>query len=246
MCDISEAKADNSHVPLAAQSQLIPRSPDMHPNIHIFGALASSYIPPGWNPETSHPYLCKFLKEGPPPTVITYGSMLSQGVASSITRAHLSGLRDAAVKRIVLIPGNADLGLQHLSESSDASLLSWASEHVFVTSGNVQYAGLFPQCEMVFCHCGAGTTSVALASGVPILGTPIMADQIYFAELIDRMKLGHRVGSVGLPSITAERVRNAVHMGRDVAVRNEVASLRAENKTRYGSVEKACRLLESI
>ncbi len=172
--------------------------------------------------------------------------MHAQGVASSLTRALLSGLRTAGVERVIVVPGNAQLGLQHLSETHDASLLTWAKKHVFVTEGNVQFAWLLPQCEMIFCHCGAGTTSIALASGTPILATPVMTDQIYFAELIDHMKLGYRVGTIGLPSITAEVVSEGVRMVRTDAIRGEVERFCAEQKKRDECVEKVCQLLESF
>lgn len=236
----------NLHVLVAVQSQLMPRAPDMSPNVHVVGSLASSFIPTAWDPEEAQPKLSKFLRSGHPPAVVSYGSMEAQGVAPSLMRALLTGMKQAGVQRVVVVPGKADLGLHHLDKQLDASLLSWAEGRVFVATGNVQFSWLLPKCEMIFCHCGAGTTSVALQAGVPILGTPIIVDQIYFAELIKQMELGDRVGSIGLPSVTAENVYQGIISVRRDVVRKALKGYCHRQSLLGESVENVAKLVERI
>lgn len=246
--EINTGIALDTHILIAVQSQLMARTPDLPPSAHIVGSLASAYIPPGWIPDSSHAELTSFIKKGPRPVAVTYGSMDAQGVADQATRSLLSGLRAADVQRVVLLPGQAQLGLHHLSNDNpgDAQLLAWAKDRVFVTKGNVQYAWLFPQCAMVFCHCGAGTTSAALRAGIPVLGTPIMADQKFFVELLRQMKLGTRVGSTGLASITAEEVEQAVRFGASEEISKNAREFGEEEKRRDESAAKVCQMIVDL
>lgn len=175
--DIGMGLHEDTHVLIAMQSQLLPRAPDFPSRAHIVGSLGSAYIPPAWSVETSQPELSLFFANGAPPVVITYGSMT--GIGPELTRILIRGLRSAEVDRVVLIPGNARLGLHDL-DKDDTELLAWARQHVFVTSGNVQYAWLFARCAMVLCHCGAGTTGAALRAGLPVLATPVITDKVFF------------------------------------------------------------------
>jgi len=84
------------------------------------------------------------------------------------------------------------------------------SGRVFMTKGNVQYAWLFPQCEMVLCHCGAGTVYAALKAGIPVIGTPVFADQPFYMQLLRKMNLGIHAGGIELPSITIQSVKKSV------------------------------------
>lgn len=246
--EIDMGKAPDTYVFIAVQSQLMPRAPDFPTSSHIVGSLGAAYTPSGWTPETSHAELARFIKEGPRPVAVTYGSMDAQGVASQTTRSLLNGLRNADIQRVVLLPGKAQLGLHHLNKADpkDAKLLAWAKDHVFVTQGNVQYAWLFPQCSMVFCHCGAGTTSAALCAGIPVAGTPLIADQLFFVELLSQSKLGIRVGTTGLASITDIEVERAVRVAISEEVKSKAKAFAEEEKRRNETVAKACQLIEVI
>lgn len=244
LIDLYAGKAENTHLFITLPSQIFPRTPDMPSNAHIVGPVASSYMPESWVAQKKHPDLCNFLETGPKPVVISYGSMDAQGVAASLTKSLLSGLRSAGVQRVVMIPGNAGLSIDFISDEDE--LVAWARKNVFVTVGNVQYAWLLPRSDAIMCHCGAGTISAALAAGVPILGTPVISDQMFFAQLICRLKLGVRVGSMGLPSITAKSVENCIRAVHKAEVRDAVRSFAANFETRDESVLKACCIVENI
>lgn len=237
---------DQTHTLLAMHSQLIPRVPDFPRKMHIVGSLSTEYTPEGWVLGNSQQALEDFINAGPAPVAVTYGSSDVQDVADKTTRSVLRGLRSADVQRVVLLPGKADLGLHHLDESDDAELLEWAKNCVFVAVGNVSCSWLFPRCAMVFCHCGSGTTSAALSAGVPVLGTPVFSDQVFFVELIRGLKLGACVGKLGYASITEEAVSEAVKVGYSDEVKTNAKAF-GENEKKLGEgAVKACKIIEDI
>lgn len=246
--DFETAQSPDSHIMIATQAQLTPRAPDLPLRAYIVGSLASAYIPPGWEPSALHAALEQFIADGPPPVVVSYGSMDAQGVPDIVMRELLKGLRAANASRVVLLPGRAGLGLHHLDKSDplDAELLEWASNRVFVTKGNVQYAWLLPKCAMLFCHCGAGTTSSALRAGIPVLGTPVISDQKFFVELLSRMKLGARVGTIGVATITAEEVERGFKVGSSEEVKEKARAFGEVEKKQIDSVSKVCTMIEEI
>jgi UDP:flavonoid glycosyltransferase YjiC (YdhE family) len=66
---------------------------------------------------------------------------------------------------------------------------------------------VLPQCSLVICHAGSGTTLASLALGVPLLVLPQGADQYVMADLIVRAAVGLRLTPA---QVGAESVRAAV------------------------------------
>ncbi|BBZ90073.1 polyprotein [Brown algae endornavirus 1] len=56
--------------------------------------------------------------------------------------------------------------------------------------GSIGYDYLFPRCDTVLCHGGAGTIHRALAHKVKLLITPFMGDQFYWANMVEELGLG--------------------------------------------------------
>ena len=235
--DLYGGKASNLHLLINLPSALTPRTPDMPETAHVVGSVAASYVPPGWKPDDA---LVQFLAHDVKPVVVSYGSMDSQGVAESLTREILSGLKAVSVGRVVLLPGHAGLSVDN--EHDD----DWVANNVFVAKGNVQYSWLFPQCDALLCHCGAGTVSAAVAAGIPIVATPVIMDQVFFAELVERMGVGVRLGSAGLTSITSDGVEKAMRAVNELGVRARAKKLGQEYAQSGEGAEMAARILASL
>lgn len=228
-------KLSKSHLLVNLPSVLTPRTPDMHPTTHLVGSLAATYIPPGWEPDIK---LSEFLRQGPKPVVVSYGSMAAQGVGESLVSEILSGLRSAGVERVVLLPGHARFTIDKSDE--------WNQQHVFVAEGNVQYAWLLPQCDLIMCHCGAGTVNSAIVAGVPIIATPVVMDQMFFAELVVRMGVAVRLGSIGLPSITADGVEKAVYEAQKLNIRDKMKQLSEEHAKSGENADMAAKIVVGL
>ncbi|CAN8064330.1 unnamed protein product [Agarophyton chilense] len=166
------------------------RSPlDWSNQIHVIPPLADDFIPPGWTAETHCPMLKQFLDEGEKPVCITLGSVTVNGRESLALQTMLTACRETNVKRLVIIKGAAGLG-EELVAQVEVSLRQWIEEHVFWSSEQVQYAWLFPECNSVVCHGGAGTVAAALRAGIPIVVAPIMSDQYFWGDLVQSLGLG--------------------------------------------------------
>ncbi len=203
---------------IACSPQLVPTPPDWNTSNSVVGALAASYKPENYEPEDAHPELCRFLREGPPPVVVSYGSMGRVVDSAKLTSVILTGLKNANAKRVVLIPGHARLDTSHLD--TDSELFEWARDTVFTAQKPVQYSYLLPRASALLCHGGAGTLMAALHAGTPLVVTPITADQPFFANLIARLGLGVAtpMGFASLePGIITEATRTALS---DAIVKN--------------------------
>ena len=145
---------------VACSPRLSPAPPDWKPSNKVVGSLAPSFKPKSYNPEEAHLKLCKFLNNGPPPVVVSYGSIGIMGDSRKLTLAILPGLRDADVQRVVMIPGHARLDASLLDQESALAL--WARNKVFTVPESVQYSYLLPRASLFLCHAGAGSVMAAL------------------------------------------------------------------------------------
>ncbi|MFC5667747.1 glycosyltransferase [Kitasatospora misakiensis] len=146
--------------------------------------------PDGWQPPAD---LVDFLRAGPPPVFIGFGSMavgegerLSELVAGAVKRAGV---------RAVLQAGWADLG--GFGGSGDV-----------LAVGDVPHDWLFPRTAAVVHHAGAGTTAAALRAGVPAVPVPVMADQPFWAARL--CELGVAPRSLPFQDLTAEALGAAI------------------------------------
>jgi len=244
--DMQSGWTNNVSVVLPTNSRLTPLPPDSSPRVHIVDSLAHSYLPMNWDAENMYPDLINFLSNGEKPVVVTYGSMYAGPRADNVTRAILRGLRAANVERVVMMSGQAGIGLHQLVTKEDEDLVEWATGRVFMTKGNVQYAWLFPQCEMVLCHCGAGTVYAALKAGIPVIGTPVFADQPFYMQLLRKMNLGIHAGGIELPSITIQSVKKSVERIRKQGALESARNFSKSCTDTRNGLEEMMDLIKSI
>jgi sterol 3beta-glucosyltransferase len=121
---------------------------------------------PAWKPD---PRLEEFLAAGPPPVVVTFGSM--QGMdARAFTEKLVHGL---AGRRAIIQSGAAGLA----GESPDSIHLT----------GYVPHEWLFPRASCVVHHGGTGTLGSALRAGVPSVIAWCLTDHVVSAKLARRL-----------------------------------------------------------
>ena len=127
---------------------------------------------PEWQPPSE---LQAFLDAGEPPLYVGFGSM-PDGDASRVTLSVLDALKRTG-RRAILALGWGGLDA--------AGLPDWVYPIRFVP-----HDWLFPRVEAAIYHGGAGTTAVALRSGIPSIIAPVFADQFYWGKLVYDRGLG--------------------------------------------------------
>ncbi len=220
-----------SEVPslVACSPRLSPAPPDWNPMTKVVGSLAPSFKPKSYSPEDAHPKLCKFLNNGPPPVVVSYGSMGSTADSKKLMLAVLSGLRDADVQRVVIVPGNARLDGSLLDRKSD--LAAWARGRVFTEHESVQYSYLLPRASLFLCHGGAGSVMAALHAGTPVVITLVFADQSFLAAIVRLHGLGAATPP-GLENLQPQTLTPAVRAAlSDALAKNVLDFAEQERKT---------------
>ncbi|EIM31299.1 glycosyl transferase, UDP-glucuronosyltransferase [Leptothrix ochracea L12] len=144
---------------------LIPRPADWSELWQICGAWSAPSAKP-WRPA---PALANFLKDGPAPIYIGFGSM-----AGFDQRTLLTTLIEAVDgRRVVFFPGWSGITAIDLPRN-------------FCLIGATPHEQLFPLMSMVMHHGGAGTTHTAARAGVPSVVIPFAGDQFFWADRLAR------------------------------------------------------------
>ncbi|MET7362240.1 glycosyltransferase [Streptomyces sp. NPDC005562] len=173
---------------------VVPRPADWRAGLDVIG----NWWPYHDRETTLPPELDAFLRAGPPPVFIGFGSMAG-GEGARLSELAVSALRAAGL-RGVLQAGRAGLA---------------ASGDDILTVGEVPHALLFPEVAAVVHHAGAGTSAAALRAGIPAVPVPVTADQPFWAARL--AALGAATAPIPFKDLTAPRLAEA--LGR--AVRDE-------------------------
>ncbi|KZB82978.1 glycosyltransferase [Amycolatopsis regifaucium] len=117
----------------------------------------------------------KFLKAGPPPVYVGFGSMAAHA-PKDIARVAVEAVR-ARGRRILL--GRGWAGLTSIDDAGDCFVV-----------GEVNQQALFRRVAAVVHHGGAGTTTTASLAGAPQVVVPRIADQPYWAARVAELGIG--------------------------------------------------------
>ncbi len=203
---------------------LLPKPSDWDDDQYITGYWFLDSRP-GWQPPED---LARFLKNGPPPVYIGFGSMSHENPERQ-TRLALRAL-DLSGQRGVLSTGWG--GMKSIS----------AQANVFFTE-NVPHSWLFPRMGAVVHHGGAGTTAAGLRAGVPNIITPFGGDQHSWADLVVKLGVGPNVP--GIKRLTAEILSETIWTTlNDSAMRARVAILSKKIRSENG-IARAVEVIES-
>ncbi len=192
---------------------VIPVPKDWGDFIHVTGYWFLE-PPDRWRPPAD---LLDFLRSGPPPVYIGFGSMVHSK------------------------PGETtDLILQALALSGQRGIVStgWGGlqkeklpKTVFMI-GSIPFNWLFPRMAALVHHGGAGTTSMGLLAGIPAVVTPFMGDQPFWGQRVYELGVGTR--PIPRRHLTADHLAESIHQAvSDQSMRERAARLgegiRAEN-----------------
>jgi UDP:flavonoid glycosyltransferase YjiC (YdhE family) len=148
-----------------------------------------------------------FLDDGPPPVVVTFGSM--RGLPPAELRAAIDRLL-AAGQRVV----------------AQGALGDGAESPGLLRIGSVDHRSLFDRARLVVHHGGAGTTHAVVAAGVPSVVVPHVGDQRYWADRLHRLGVAPRPQR--LDRLTGDGLADAVRaVVADQAMRDAARALSA-------------------
>ncbi|MFF4014815.1 glycosyltransferase [Streptomyces sp. NPDC001843] len=173
---------------------LVPRPADWRARLEVVGNWWPHHDTAGRLPAR----LEDFLRSGPRPVLIGFGSMAA-GEGERLSEICVRVLRRA--------------GLRGILQSGGAGLAADTDD--VLTVGEVPHALLFPRVAAVVHHAGAGTSAAVLRAGVPGVAVPVTADQPFWAGRL--AAIGAAPGPVPFRSLTAERLADA--LGRVVGQR---------------------------
>lgn len=132
-----------------------------------------------WQPPAA---LTEFLRAGPPPVYVGFGSMMSSMMKRSAEE--LTGVvLDALVRtkqRAVIEMGWAGLARADLPDG------------IFRIDGSVPHDWLFPQMGAAVHHAGVGTTCASLRAGIPTITVPIVSEASLWARRVANLGVGPR------------------------------------------------------
>ncbi len=182
---------------------VVPRPSDWAPTQQVCGYwfLDSD---PNWQPPVA---LQEFLKAGPPPVYVGFGSMPSEDPVA--TRKLVVEALQKAGQRGIVMQGWGGMDAADLPES------------IFVVD-SIPHDWLFPQMAAVVHHGGAGTTATGLRAGIPTVILSQIADQPYWGRRVHA--LGAGPAHIPRKQLTADNLAAAI----DQAVNNP--SIRAAAK----------------
>ena len=170
------------------------------------------------NAGSRDPALVQFLADGPPPVYIGFGSNLTGRTPDALTALYLEALRRTG-RRGLFFAGWGDFGNIALPPTA-------------LRVDNVPHDWLFPHMAAVIHHGGAGSTSAAVAAGVPSVAMPFQGDQFFWAHQLHALGCGpaplprQALTAETLAATIADLVANPAYR---TATRALGAQLRAEN-----------------
>ena len=159
----SRFRRERRPVLMAFSPHVVPPPADWDAGITVTGYW---YLdrPEAWQPP---PALDAFLRAGPKPVYVGFGSMGLDDADATIEAIRYA-IRQCGC-RAVVSAGWGGLGAAQLPPE------------IFATEA-VPHDWLFPQMAAVIHHGGAGTTAAALRAGVPSVLVPFMVDQFFWAR----------------------------------------------------------------
>jgi sterol 3beta-glucosyltransferase/vancomycin aglycone glucosyltransferase len=202
---------------IACSPSIVPVPPDLPATTHVTG-----HWPPPPHEDSLPEQVERFLAAGPPPLVVTLGSMGSNQ-SGEVVDAVLAAAAKLG-RRVVVQAGAPERGDDVLRV------------------GGVEHRLLFPRAAAIVHHGGAGTTHAAVAAGVPSVVVPHVGDQRYWAARLQT--LGVAAAPLPLHQLTTERfVERLKQAWQPTTV--EAAQRLGKRVRAEGGLETAVRLIEN-
>jgi sterol 3beta-glucosyltransferase len=200
---------------------VIPPSADWPPRVHVTGyyffPLTGDYEPPD--------EMDSFLRAGPPPICVTFGSMVHRD-QERIHRIIVDALKRTKNRGVIL--------------SGWGGVTSHSSENILYLEA-APHDWLLPRCKMVIHHGGAGTSSAGLRAGIPNIIVPFTADQPFWGRRVQAIGAGPK--PILVRSLSVGKLAYAIAKSESQALRERAQAIGARIRGEDG-VGQALQLIE--
>ncbi|KAJ5761948.1 CAZyme family GT1 [Penicillium nucicola] len=196
---------------------LLPKPPDWADNIDIcgFGFLLSdsNYTPPE--------EIAEFLKAGPKPIYIGFGSIVVDNPAK-LTKIIFEAVEKSG-QRALVSKGWGNLGADEVPDN-------------ILMIGNCPHDWLFRQVSCVIHHGGAGTTAAGLALGRPTIIVPFFGDQQFWGSIVARAGAGPT--PIPHKQLTVQKLSDAINKALESSTQERAQAIalkmQEESGVRHG------------
>lgn len=202
--------------------QVVPRPSDWGQHCHLTGYWTLDEA--GYEPPAA---LRAFLEAGPPPVLVTFGSLITAR-AGRLTEVALEALQRTG-QRGLLVRGWGAIQERDLPDT-------------VLAVESVPFEWLFPRMAALVHHGGVGTTAAGLRAGVPAVVVPFTADQPFWGYRVQELGVGPAPIAPG--KLTVERLAEAIETAiADGGMRGRAARL-GEMLRREDGARRAVEILE--
>jgi vancomycin aglycone glucosyltransferase len=215
---------------LMAARMLVAADPELAP---LGAAPPNAVQTDPWifqDPASLDPRVEAFVRAGPPPIYVGFGSMVAK-------RSLRLGQR--------IVQAAASIGCRLIVAGGWASLdADLANSERVLTISDAPHDKLFPHVAAAVHHGGAGTTTAAARAGIPQIVVPHVLDQFYWARRIELLGLGPQSLPLNQVSDNALATRMAAVLN-DSAFRDRARDLGVRASRRDG-IPAAVQYLEHL
>ncbi len=208
---------------LGYSPSVLPKPTEWNAKVAVTGYWFLDHQSP-WQPPES---LRQFLRAGPPPVYIGFGSMSSRH-PERLTRLVLEALERSQQRGVLLTGWGAVCQRQQ-------------SAYVYAVE-SVPHDWLFPQVAAVVQHGGAGTIGASLRAGIPPITVSFLPEQAFWGEQAFRLGVSPR--SMRYRDLTVQRLTQAIEQAvHDAAMRRRAAQIGQQIHAEQG-VSRAIEMFE--
>lgn len=217
----SDVRARTTATLVPVSPRILARPADWPSNVHVTGSWTSAADAAPVDPEVD-----AFLERGPT-AVIGFGSMVS-GDADARGGALVAAAREHGLQSLV-VRGWGGVDVPAASRGDDVLVVD-----------EIPHARVLSRSAVTVHHGGAGTVHAAVRAGTPSVVVPFMADQPFWAHVLQRSGLGVPLRRRGLDAQRAARaIGEALALG--AGVREAAAAVAGEDGT-----GRAMQILEEL
>lgn len=212
------------HLNLIAASPAISTSaelPSNHKTTGVWSLPEQDYKPPA--------NLVDFIEEGPPPIIISFGSMGGSD-GTETTQILIDAIR-ITDQRAIIQAGWGLLGSQDTEKD------------IYFTD-YVPHNWLFPKGSCVIHHGGAGTTAAVCKAKVPSIVVPHIADQFYWGKRLSNIGVAPK--SLPRRNLTAKRLAGRIQQVMNTPAMSEKAESLGTQMDSEDGLTTAVNLIESF